>query len=404
MNGPLHLVTGASGRTGAVVVAQLRERAARVRAVVHRNDARRRALAELGAEIVVADLFDPQEVAAVMAGVDRVYVVPLWHPHALHSAVVLATEARRARVEAVVHLSQWLANPAHPSLLTRQQWLTEQLLELLPDTIQVTVNPGFFADNYLGNGLIGLAAQLGVMPLPLGRARNAPPSTEDIARVVTAVLLDPAPHAGRRYRPTGPALLTPVEIADTIGEALGRRVRYVDMPERLFLRALRVLGPRAGIGTAQLAELRWYYQESRLGTWEQVAPTTDVHDVTGADPEDFATIARRYAARPEARRTARNTARAVVDTIRIGITPGPRLDREVRRQHQPMPPRPALSAPSSTWAQEHAPAADASPRAEAVLVGAAAPPPRRPRLAMIVRRGGPRICSEAPHDQGRTTI
>ena len=34
------------------------------------------------------------------------------------------------------------------------------------------------------------------------------PANEDIAKVVAAVLENPEPHAGKRYRPTGPQLLS----------------------------------------------------------------------------------------------------------------------------------------------------------------------------------------------------
>ncbi|MGF1648632.1 MAG: hypothetical protein ACFCVF_17180 [Kineosporiaceae bacterium] len=262
--------------------------------------------------------------------------------------------AARARTALVV-LSQWLANPSHPSLATRQSWLTEQLFPLLPDAAHVTLNPGFFADNYVGNGLIGLAAQTGVLPIPLGSGRNAPPSNEDIARAAAAVLRDPAAHHGRRYRPTGPELLTSAEIAAAVGEAVGRRVRHVDMPMPMFPRALRVRGSRTGIDTAQIATVRWYYDESRLGTWEIAAPTTHVPDVTGQPAEDFRAIARHYAARPEVRRTMGNRARAAWDLVRIGFTPTPRLDRWVRSRREPVPPVPEFSRDSAVWLAEHAP-------------------------------------------------
>ncbi len=360
------LVTGATGRIGGAVVAQLRGHGVPVRAMARTRDAR---LEALGAEVAVADAFDPLQVRAALDGVSRIFYVPPWHPYMIQSAVVFATEARRARVEAVVGLSQWLAAPAHPSLATRQNWLVDQLFGLVPDAAHVVVRPGFFADNYVGNGLTGLAAQLGVLPLPLGTGRNAPPSNEDVARVAAAVLLDPDAHAGRSYRPTGPALLDGHGIAAAVGAAVGRRVRYVDMPVSLFLRALRVMGPRAGIDRFLMAETRWYYEEGRIGTWEQGAPTTDVRDVAGVEPEDFATIARRYAERPEARRTAANLARALWDMTRIGVTPAPRLDRFVRRQDQPRPHCPELSGHSSRWAADHVAGAGGRP---------AGSPPRRP--------------------------
>src|ERR1700727_3511367 len=232
------LVTGATGKIGGAVAAQLLEQGVATRAIVHRDDARSARLRQLGAEIVVADMFDIQQVAAAMQGVNRLYFNPPYHPHALDSAVAFAVWARGAGVEAVVALGQWLASPEHPSLMTRQAWLTDKLFELLPDTAHVAVDPGFFADNYLN--LLPVAAQLGVLPVPTGGGRNAPPSNEDIARVAVGALLDPHRHDGRAYRPTGPALLSGPEIADALGEALGRRVRHIDIPPWMFMRAVRV--------------------------------------------------------------------------------------------------------------------------------------------------------------------
>jgi len=352
MSDPLILVTGATGKTGAAVVEQLRAKGARVRALARVQDRRSARLQALGAEVVVADMFDPAQVAAAMTGVSRVYYLPPWRPYMLQSAVVFATAARRARVEAIVSLSQWLASPAHPSLATRQNWLVEQLFDMAPRAVHITVNPGFFADNYLA-GLTGLAAQLGILPMPAGRGRNAPPSNEDIARVVVGTLLDPERHAGRRYRPTGPQLLSADDMAAALGEALGRKVRHVEMPVWMFMKALRVMGPRFGIDMFQLSGLRYYYEEHKLGAWEIGAPTTHVRDVAGVEPEDFGTIARRYATLPDAKRTASNLARALRDVTLIGMTPTPRLDRFVRLQQHPLPPAPELAGNSAQWAREH---------------------------------------------------
>src|ERR1700730_16097017 len=185
------LVTGATAKIGRAGAAQLLEKGITTRAMVHRDDARSARLRGLGAEVVVADMFDIQQVAAAMTGVDRLYFNPPYHPHALDSAVAFAVAARRSGLEAVVALGQWLASPEHPSLMTRQAWLTDKLFALLPDTAHVAVDPGFFADNYLN--LVPMAAQLGVLPVPTA-GRNAPPSNEDIARVAAGALLDPPPH------------------------------------------------------------------------------------------------------------------------------------------------------------------------------------------------------------------
>ncbi len=56
---PTILVTGATGKTGGAVARQLLEQGWPVRAVVHSRDPRSERLDRLGAETVVADLYDP---------------------------------------------------------------------------------------------------------------------------------------------------------------------------------------------------------------------------------------------------------------------------------------------------------------------------------------------------------
>ncbi len=55
------LVTGATGGVGAPLVAELLAMGLDVRAVVRLHDARSARLAALGAEVVVADLYDPDQ-------------------------------------------------------------------------------------------------------------------------------------------------------------------------------------------------------------------------------------------------------------------------------------------------------------------------------------------------------
>ncbi|WP_156687353.1 NmrA family NAD(P)-binding protein [Mycobacterium sp. Marseille-P9652] len=348
---PRVLVAGATGKVGGAVATQLLQHGVPTRAMVHRDDARSARLRDLGAEVVVADMFDIAQVTSAVTGVDRVFFNPPYHPHALDGAVTFAVAARRAGVEAVVVLGQWLASPDHPSLMTRQAWLTDRLFELLPDTAHVAVDPGYFADNYLQ--LVPMAAQLGVLPTPTGGGRNAPPSNEDIARVAVGGLLDPHRHDGRAYRPTGPKLLSGSDIADAAGEALGRRVRHIDIPPWMFMRAVRVNAKRLGADPFFQSSLRHYLPEHGLGTWEFGGPTTHVRDVAGVEPEDFLTIARRYVTGPEARRTPANFLRQVRDFLLTGLVPMRRLDRFDRLQQHPRPAHPAFAGESAMWREQH---------------------------------------------------
>lgn len=137
---PLILVTGASGQTGAAVVRQLRSGGMAVRAIVRRADGRSAALARLGVEIVVADLFDASAMVAALRGVKRAYFVPPMHPLAVQAAVVFANAARGTKeatggpsLATLVGLSQWLARPTSPSLLSRQHAQIDELFFGLAD-------------------------------------------------------------------------------------------------------------------------------------------------------------------------------------------------------------------------------------------------------------------------------
>lgn len=355
---PKILVVGATGKTGGAVVAQLREQGWPVRAIVRSRDARSKRLDRLGAETVVADLFDPDQMLAAMRGTVRAYHCLPIHPYAIQSTAAFVTAARESTLEAIVGLSQWLASPNHPSLHTRQLWLAEQMLSTIPGIAYVTLNPGYFADNYLR--LIDFAALLGIFPVLTGSSRNAPPANEDIARVAVALLMDPDRHAGQRYRPTGPALLSAYDMARVVRKVLNSPVFAVDLPWWMFERAARLQGVTAFV----LSSLRYYIEDHKQGAFELGAPTRIVEELTGRPAEDFETTARRYAALPFARQTVANRLRAFVNFNRVPFTRGYNLSRFEREQGYPAPPALQFAMGNDRWHAGHDPNSPPSVRAE----------------------------------------
>ncbi|MFE0090369.1 hypothetical protein [Streptomyces sp. NPDC058991] len=65
---------------------------------------------------------------------------------------------------------------------------------------------------------------------PFGAGRTSPVAVADVARVVSTVLRDPAPHIGYVYELTGPRTVDMREMAEESSRALGRSVAYVDVP------------------------------------------------------------------------------------------------------------------------------------------------------------------------------
>ena len=98
------LITGATGDTGRAAVKESIEAGLNVRALVRRIDDRSAALEKLGAQVVVGDLQNLDEVRAAMEGVDAAYLV---YPVARAFGMVLtALPTIAAYVWLVAH---WLA-------------------------------------------------------------------------------------------------------------------------------------------------------------------------------------------------------------------------------------------------------------------------------------------------------
>ncbi|MBV8968735.1 MAG: NmrA family NAD(P)-binding protein [Verrucomicrobia bacterium] len=346
---PKILVTGATGRTGGAVVTELLAKDWPVRAAVRVRDARSDQLQRRGAEVVVADIFDPAQLMDAMRGVQRAYYCPPYHPFVIQSAAAFAAAARETGLEQIVGLSQWLAGPNHPALMSRQLWLIDRMFAALPSIAHTVLNPGFFADSpYME--MMPFAAHLGAFPLPVaGESLNAPPSAADIARVAAAAFLDPGRHAGKSYRPTGPELLTVTEMAAVIGRVVGHKVRHVRIPLRIFYKAVKA----QGLEPILLSGLSHYFLDHDRGAFAVGAPNDTVREVTGKNAEDFETIARRYAALPESRQSLGARLAAFARFMAAPMLPGFNPATYDRTQEQPVPPTPHLALDDAGWVASH---------------------------------------------------
>jgi NAD(P)H dehydrogenase (quinone) len=346
---PKILITGATGKTGGAVITELLAKGWPVRAAVRVGDARSDLLQRRGAEVVVADIFDPGQLMDSMRGVQRAYYCPPYHPFVIQSASAFAAAARETGLEQIVGLSQWLAGPNHPALMSRQLWLIDRMFAALPSIAHTVVNPGFFADSpYME--MMPFAAHLGVFPLPVaGESRNAPPSVDDIARVAVAALLDPERHAGKSYRPTGPKLLTVTEMAAVIGRVVGHKVRHVRTPLGTFYKGAKAQGREPFL----LSGLRYWFQDNDRGAFAVGAPNETVRELTGKGAEDFETIVRRHAALPASRQSFGARLAAFASFLAVPILAGFDPVAYDRGQEQPVPPTPRLALDDADWKASH---------------------------------------------------
>jgi uncharacterized protein YbjT (DUF2867 family) len=125
---PRILVTGAARKTGAPTALQQLAKGYAMRAFVRQVDGRAERLQRAGAE------------ERALHGVARAYFCPPLEPGTLRRATLFAAAAREAKVEVVVQLSQWVADPAHPAAHAREKWLSNQVLSWLPDVGRLPFN------------------------------------------------------------------------------------------------------------------------------------------------------------------------------------------------------------------------------------------------------------------------
>ena len=345
---PTILVTSGAGNTGRPVAQDLLRSGFPVRAMVRREDPRAQHLRELGAEVVVGNLFDVRDLRRAMEGVQRAYFVAPHGANGLHASMAFAVAAEEAKLETVTTLTQWLVHPGHPSLATRELWLADQITPWMPNVDVVQITPGWFAWTYFL--VLDVIAQLGVFPMALGEGRNAPPSNEDMGAVVAATLADPAPHVGKTYRPTGPALLTPEEIAATFAKVLGRKVTYSPTSVDMFVKAATV----ARFPAYDISQVRLYLTDYQQDAFAVDAPTNVVRELTGREPEDFETICRRYVAeRPEAIPSLSNKMGALSRLLRAMLLRTPDMDAFQRAQNHPPLSNPTFAQHAEEWQTTH---------------------------------------------------
>lgn len=366
---PRILVMTASGKTGLLIARRLLSEGFPITALVHKEDKRSADLRGQGADVVVGSGASIDDVRKAMTGAQRAYFNNPIAAGSLRAAAVFISVAAEQKLQTAVVLSQWLANPKHPSLHTREVWLADRLLALLPETAVTTINVGFFADNDLQ--LLPFAAQFGLFMPPYGAGRNAPPSNEDIAAVAAEILAWPSGHAGKTYRPTGPQLLSPQDIAALLGKVVKRKVKYINAPSWIMLKVMRGMG----FSDYVIAQFQQYVLDYQLGTFAANAPTDVVRTITGQEPEDFATIARRYAAAmPGARPGLGAKLLLMVQLALWLLLPLPKAVRHPATGDFVDQEQLSLSANSSEWLQSHLDNASIAAEPDTSTDTSAAPP------------------------------
>ena len=260
------LVTGATGNTGAPIVAGLREWGLRARAASRHPD-------PADADAVVFDWSDDATFAPALTDVRAVYLVA---PAGAADPVPMVRpflELAAARdVRRVVLLSSSAVERGQPGLGEIHDLVAGLVAE------PAVLRPSWFMQNFVGDHPLAQGIrETREIVTATGDGRLAFIDAADIAAVAVEALTAPEPVSGELVL-TGPESLSYAEAAAIASEILGEPVRHVDVSTAELTRRLVAAGYPADFA-GMLAAL-----DERIRAGEQDLVTTTVRDITGRAP------------------------------------------------------------------------------------------------------------------------
>ncbi|GAB2976265.1 SDR family oxidoreductase [Saccharothrix stipae] len=275
---PLIAVTGSTGHLGGRVARRLAD-AGTAQLLLVRDPARAPRLP--GTTVAKAAYADRDAVRRALDGVPTVLMVSASESADRvdqHRAFVDAAAA--AGVGHLVYTSFVGAAPDATFTLVRDHWATEQ--HIRASGMAFT----FLRDNLYADFLPGMVGHDDVLRGPAGDGRAAVVAQDDIADAATAVLTDPAAHAGRTYDLTGPEALTLHGVAAVLSEATGRRITY--HPETVE----QAYRSRAGYGAPDWQVDAWVSTYTAIANGELAEVSDAVPALTGHPATSLADLLR----------------------------------------------------------------------------------------------------------------
>ena len=263
------LIIGGTGKTGRRVAANLQQQGHHVRVVGRKTTP-------------AFDWENPDSYDAALRGMDRAYIVyypDLAVPGAREAIHTLTEKAMQAGLDKVVLLSkkgeaeaeaceEIVAHSGLNYTLVRAAWFSQNFSE------------GAFLDFVLN----------GAIALPVPEARIPFVDANDIADVVSKVLLDDR-YNNQTITVTGPQLHSLKEVVDMMATATGRPLQYIPISTEEFKEGMR----QAGLPESYVWLFGYLFEEV-LGNPANQAVSSDVEKVLGRPATAFETYAEKTAA------------------------------------------------------------------------------------------------------------
>ncbi|TMR94371.1 NAD(P)H-binding protein, partial [Nonomuraea basaltis] len=260
------VITGATGSIGRALIERLHGRD--VLAVV------RRPADDLGCDYALGDFDEPDTIGRLLSPGDRLFLNSSLWPGFVDAHRAVIDLAARVGVAQIVAISVRDAAPG-AKLGTGMHGAVDAHLRKSGVPWSILQPTGFMQN-------LPRDVQEGRFYGSYGSAQVNYIDTRDIAEVAAALLTRPV-GADRDYVLTGPESPSHDQIAEQISAALGRPVRYVDLPVPEMAAHLE----RQGVPQPHARDLAELMAEAEDGRW--ATTTAAVEDLTGRPPRPLST-------------------------------------------------------------------------------------------------------------------
>ncbi len=235
---PFIVLTGATGNTGQVIAAELKQRGVPFVAMVH-SEARRAQLAALGVPSAIGDFDDPESLECVLEGAEKAYLVCTPDERLLPRETAFINAAKKVGVRHMVKCSAYLATIDSESPNLRSHGAIEKTL-IDSGLAYTIIRPHGYMQTFTSFAWDTIQ-KAGVISLPGGDGKMPLVDVRDVAAVAVKALTESG-HEGKIYDVTGPEAFDFYQMAATLERALGFPVTYLPSKESSLKMVMSALG------------------------------------------------------------------------------------------------------------------------------------------------------------------
>jgi len=271
------LVSGATGGIGGEICRIFKEAGTPFRALCRKKQQIEH-FKKAGIDAVLGDFDRPDTLPAAMQGIDTMFLITPPTPRQMAQETAAINAAKEAGIGRIVKISASDGNVRSPVPWAKAHALIDH--HLRASGIGWTIlKPTAFMQNFLW---FRHPIAKGFLPQVTGSGSVSWVDTRDVARVAATVLTQDG-HEGATYFLTGPETLDMREAAARLSKALGRKVRYLDLPSPLFRAILRLTGNSGWMAKGLVAQFA-----DVVAGHHDIDPTFEIERLTGKPPHRFA--------------------------------------------------------------------------------------------------------------------